>query len=165
MEYVKVGHIVNTFGIRGELKVECLTDFPEIRFKKQQELYIKKDNKYNSVIVKNMRQHKGMLLVLFEGLENINLVEKYKECDIYINKEAVHILPIGEYYYFELEGCQVYNNNSFIGTVSDVEEGYQTVLRIRNEEREVLVPYVDAFIRNVDINQKRIDVNLIEGFL
>ena len=49
--------------------------------------------------------------------------------------------------------------------MSDVEEGYQTVLRIRNEEREVLVPYVDAFIRNVDISHKRIDVNLIEGFL
>lgn len=165
MEYIKVGHIVNTFGIRGELKVESLSDFAEIRYKPDQELYIKKDNKYNSVIVKSMRQHKGFLLVLFKGLENINLVQQYKGCDIYIHRDNIHALPIGEYYYFELAGCDVYSNNMKIGNVTDVEDGYQTILRISTDDKEVLVPYVPAFIKNVDISHKRIDINVIEGML
>ncbi|MBE6104695.1 MAG: ribosome maturation factor RimM, partial [Erysipelotrichaceae bacterium] len=89
MEYIKVGHIVNTFGIRGALKVESLSDFTELRFRPDQELFIKKGNNYDSVIVRSVREHKGFLLVLFKGLENINLVEKYKDCDIYIHRRYI----------------------------------------------------------------------------
>ena len=165
MEYIKVGVIVNTFGLRGELKVESLTDFPEIRFKVGQELFIHYQNKYVSVIVHSMRQHKNFYLVSFEGLQDINLVEQYKGCVLYIHRTAVHVLPVGEYYYFELNGCDVYDRNAFIGKVEKVESGYQTILRIKSGDKEILVPYVDAFIHNVDVANKRIDVELIEGFL
>ncbi len=165
MEYIKVGNIVNTFGLKGELKVKSLTEFAEIRFKKGQQLYIEKDHEFEIVIVKNMRWHKEFLLVLFEGLEDINLVEKYKGCDIYISKEDVHALPVGQYYYFELQGCNVYENNKCIGTVTSVEDGYQTLLRINIGEKEVLIPYVEAFIQNVDVAQKRIDINSIQGLV
>jgi 16S rRNA processing protein RimM len=166
MELVKIGIIVNTFGIRGELKINPLTDFAEKRFKADQQLYICKDEKFEPVVVKSFRMHKGFALVLFHGLENINLVEKYKNCEIFIAKDDVHKLNKGEYYYFELKGCAVYSDNKFIGTVSGVDSGYQTILRIGNDEgKQVLIPYVDAFIKNVNIENKRIDVNVIEGML
>ena len=165
MEYVKVGHIVNTFGIRGELKVESLSDFTELRFRVDQELFIKKGSNYDSVIVKSVREHKGFLLVLFRGLENINLVEKYKDCDIYIHRRYVQALPVGEYYFFELAGCDVYHDNMKIGNVTEVEDGYQTVLRITTDDKEFLLPYVPAFIKNVDVPNKRIDIDVIEGML
>ena len=165
MQYIKVGTIVNTFGLRGEVKVKSLTEFPEIRFKADQQLYIDYSNDFVVVFVKSIRWHKENLLVLFKDLEDINLVEKYKGCDIYINRDDVHTLPAGQYYYFELTGCDVYENNKCIGVVSSVEDGYQTLLRIKTDEKEVLVPYVPAFIENVDVTAKRIDISSIEGLL
>ena len=166
MEFVKIGIIVNTFGIRGELKIKQLTDFTEKRFKPDQQLYICREEKFEPVVVKSFRMHKSFALVLFHNLENINLVEKYKDCEIFIAKDEVHKLNKGEYYYFELKGCSVYSDNQFIGTVSGVDSGYQTILRVGDDQgRQVLIPYVDAFIKNVSIENKRIDVNVIEGML
>ncbi len=165
MEYVRVGEIVNTFGIRGELKVMSCTDFPEERFKKGSELHILYQNEYIPVTVLRYRQHKGMALLTFASLEDINLVEKYKGCELFVKKEYIKPLTDGSYYFFELMGCSVYSDNRCIGSVSSVEDGYQTLLRVDNGEKEVLIPYVDAFIKNVDIEAKRIDINVIEGLL
>jgi len=165
MEFIKIGFIVNTFGIRGELKIRPLTDFTEQRFKEKQELYILKDEKYEPVIVNSFRMHKGFALVQFKELENINLVEKYKDCEIFIAKDQIHRLSKGQYYYFELKGCSVYYDNKYIGTVSAVDSGYQTILRITSDDKEVLIPYVSAFIKDVNIDNKRIDVDVIEGML
>ncbi len=165
MEKINIGHIVNTFGLKGELKVESYTDFPKKRFEKGQKLLIEQNGKFIEVICKNMRIHKDYLLVQFEGLEDINLVEKYKDCDIYISKEYIHQLNSGEYYFFELKGCSVYQNEEKIGEVIGVEEGYQTVIRIKIGQKETLVPFVPAFIKKVNVEEKRIDVELIEGFI
>ncbi len=163
MKYIKVGFIVNTFGLRGELKVESLTDFPERRFRHDQELYIRYEEKYVPVILDTVREHKGFLLLRFRGLDNINLVEKFKNCELFISRDDIQALENGHYYYFELRGCQVYENNCLIGTVKTVEGDYQPLLRIETETEDVLVPYVPAFIRSVSIPDKRIDVSLIEG--
>ena len=165
MEYVKIGKVVNTFGLKGELKIESMTDFVEERFRKGQQLYIDSKEGFKEVSVLRKREHKGFLLVTFKDLEDINLVEQFKGYFIYIAKDRIHELPAGQYYYFQLKGCSVYDQNNFIGTVENVEDGYQTILRIRTEDKEILVPYVDAFIKGVDVGNKRIDVNLIEGFL
>ena len=96
---------------------------------------------------------------------DINLVEKYKNCDIFISKDDIPLLSKGQYYFFQLKGCQVYHDNQFIGLVKSVESGYQTILRIQNKDKEVLIPYVDSFIKSVDIDSNRIDVDVIEGML
>lgn len=165
MEYIRVGNIVNTFGIKGELKVKSLSDFENDRFKKDQQLYIKYHNDYLAVIVNSYRVHKGFILVSFKGMLDINLVEKYKNCDIFISKDDIPLLSKGQYYFFQLKGCQVYHDNQFIGLVKSVESGYQTILRIQNKDKEVLIPYVDSFIKSVDIDSNRIDVDVIEGML
>ena len=165
MEYIKIGKVVNTFGLKGELKIESYTDFPNERFRKGQILHIDSAEGFQQVTVLRKREHKGFLLVSFQGLEDINLVEKFKGYLVYISKDRIHELPAGQYYYFQLKGCSVHDQNHFIGTVENVESGYQTILRIRTDEKEILVPYVDAFVKDVDVSNKRIDVNLIEGFL
>ena len=65
MEYIRVGNIVNTFGIKGELKVKSLSDFENERFKKDQQLYIKYHNDYLAVIVNSYRIHKGFILSVY----------------------------------------------------------------------------------------------------
>jgi len=165
MEYVRVGNIVNTFGIKGELKVKSHSDFDDIRFKVSQQLYVKYLEVFEPVVVKSYRTHKGFILISFFDKQDINLVEKYKGCDIFIKKDDVHTLSEGVYYFFELENCSVYYNNQKIGYVSAVEDGYQTILRIDMENKEVLIPFVDRFIKEVNVSDKRIDIDIIEGLL
>ena len=75
MDYVLIGKIINTFGIRGELKVNSYTDFAKERFKKGSTVYV--GEKHLPFTVKGYREHKGFLLVSFKDHEDINLVEKY----------------------------------------------------------------------------------------
>lgn len=165
MEYLQVGKIINTFGIKGELKIDSMTDFPKERFRKDNELYIFFENRYQKVVSGGFREYKGFILFKIRDCNDINLVEKYKGSDIFVDRSSIHKLDEGQFYFFQLKQCDVYADDRYIGKVSDVEEGYQTIIRIKTEEKEILIPYVKAFIKNVDMDSKRIDINLIEGLL
>ncbi|MBO4918550.1 MAG: 16S rRNA processing protein RimM [Erysipelotrichaceae bacterium] len=166
MEFVEIGKIVNTFGIRGELKVAAYTDFVSERFKKGSVVYVSEE--HVPFTVKSFKEHKGFLLVLFQDNEDINLVEKYKNALIYKAKEDIKPLKKGEYFFSDLIGLDVYVDNELKGRVLKVEEGIRSNnLRIRKEEdgKECLVPFLPVFIENVDLEKKRIDVVKMEGLL
>ncbi len=96
-------------------------------------------------------------------------MEQYKECEIFIEESSRTKLPEGEYYRSELEGLSVYTEDrELIGMVKAVEEtnGANNYLRIvSQDEKEVLVPYVKAFISSVDPEQKQIIIRRVEGLL
>lgn len=164
MEFVKIGKIINTFGIKGELKVDLYTDFPDIRFKKDSIVYIGEDKL--PFVMKNHKNHKGFELIQFKDNEDINLVEKYKNMFIYKNKDDIHSLDEGEYYFSELRDLDVYVEDSKVGKVLKVEEGISSnYLRVKTNDAEKLVPFLPAFIENVDLDNKRIDIKKIEGLL
>ncbi|MCD8028258.1 MAG: ribosome maturation factor RimM [Erysipelotrichaceae bacterium] len=164
MEKVKIGKIVNTHGIKGELKVKSLTDFPEERFEKGNKVTIRYQNHDIDMEVLKHRYHKGHILVTFKDYEDINLVEKYKGCDLYSEKDP-SLLDEGEYYVDDLIGCQVYNYNNYIGDVSDVQlYDHHDILVVQGKQK-IMIPYVEAFVKEEDIDHKRIDVELIEGFI
>lgn len=168
MEYIKIGKIVNTFGIKGELKIISFTDFDEERFGKGNMIYILCDDKYLPFTIASFRYHKQNILISFENMNDINLVEKYKNLDIYVNVKDIHHLAEGEYYFFELKDLDVYNmDNKLIGKVLKVEEGLaHNNLRIElNDGKKCLVPYVKAFIHKVDLEQNKIWIKTIEGLL
>ena len=164
MEYVLIGRIVNTHGIKGELKVESYTDFVKERYQKGSAVYV--GEKHLPFTVKSFREHKGFILVLFEGNEDINLVEKYKNEYIYKADEDIAPLKDGEYYFRDLRGLDVYVNGKKTGTVINVEEGSRyNYLRIRTDDEEKLVPYLKQFVLNVDLENKKIDIVDMEGLL
>ena len=80
MNYYHVGKIVNTHGIRGEVRVVPITDFVDDRFQNGKQLFIEKNHDYIPVTVEKARPHKGMELVKFEGLDNINDVQTFRDC-------------------------------------------------------------------------------------
>lgn len=165
MEFIKVGRIVNTFGIKGELKVKSFTDFPELRFAKEATVYLEQKEE---LIIENHRIHKNMHLIKLKDLDNINDVLKYKDHDLYIKKSQTTKLPAGEYYFYELKDLEVYDkNNNFLGIVKNVESGLaNNVLRIKQEDgKEFLVPYVKSFIKDVNLTKKKIIIHVIEGLL
>lgn len=160
MEYVVIGKIVNTFGIKGELKVESHTDFLSERFKKDSTIYIGEN--HEALKVASYRMHKVFVMLSLVGLDNINLVLKYK--DMYIYKSCDDIKPLGdgEYYFKDLINLDVYLDDKQVGKCINVEEGKAyNFLRIKkDDDKECLVPNLPVFIKNVDLANSRI--NLID---
>ena len=168
MKYLLVGEIVSTHGIKGEVKVNIVTDDLS-RFDKGNSLYVKKNNEYQKIIVDGFRVHKNMGLLMFNNIKNINDCLEYVKCELFINPDEVDALEEGEYYYDDLIGLKVVDIvlNEEIGVVSDVVEVPQgCILRIRKKNgKNALVPYVEEFIKNVDIEKGIIEIESIEGLL
>lgn len=160
MELLQVGRVVNTFGIKGELKILSDSDFIEDRFKVGSKLIIGDDEE---ITITSFRMHKGNVLVRFNDLNDINEVEKYKNKDLFVNRENLEPLEDG-YYLFQLEDLAVYEDGKEIGKVIEVLKPAQTVLRIKLADREIMIPFVDAFVESVDLDNKIINVTMIEGF-
>ena len=164
MEFVCIGKIANTFGIKGELKVAYETDFVSERFKRCSSIYIGEDK--IPFVVKSYRIHKNFLLLTLKDNEDINLVEKYKNCYIYKSKDDIKPLKKGEYYFSDLKDLDVYIDNELVGKVLRVEEGISSnYLRILKQDKEYLVPFLPNFIENVDLDNSRIDIKKMEGLL
>lgn len=162
-EKIRVGRIVKGFGIKGEVKVKIFTDFPEKRFKSKKILYIERDAGFLDVTIESVRYHQEHALVKFIGYPDLTSVEPLAQSDVYVDKssidtkEAVH--------YFQLMNMEVYDDSDkLIGIVSDVmETPAHAILRIKTEAKDVLIPYVDAFILKVDTKKNRINVKWMEG--
>lgn len=162
MKYLEVGKIVTTHGIKGEVKVQVITD-NLTRFNKDNILYV--GNQKEKIIVDNSRFQKNMILLAFNNITNINDVLKYVGQVLYVDVDEVR--DEDEIYYDDLIDCDVYVSEEKIGIVEDVIEVPQgEILKIlKNDQTYALVPYVDEFIVDVDIIEKKIIIDPIEGLL
>lgn len=163
---IEIGKIINTHGIKGELKIISSSDFEEERFAVGNSVNIQFGKELIPMEVASFRRHKGCLLVAFKDLMNINFVEKYKGCVISVDSDELQELDEDEVYFYQLIDCKVIDeeNNELGSVVEIIETAAHDILRIRNDEgKEVLIPYVDAFIVDVDVDEKVIVVHLIEG--
>ncbi len=167
MEWIKIGALIKPFGLKGEMKVFSMTDFSEIRFRKGNTIYLEIDNEMTAFKIASFKVHKNQPIISFEKHLDINLIEKYSKKELFIKKEDLHHLNKDEYYVFELKGLTVVDqNNTNIGTVIDVEPtGAHSILRIKTADKDVLIPYVPSFIKDVNLNENKIIVNVIEGLL
>lgn len=162
MNYYRIGKILNTHGLKGDLKVMVITDFE--RFYKGANVYLYYKDEYIKLTVKDKSEYPPHILVRFEGLEDINLVEKYKGSELFISEEDQKPLEEGEYYFHELIGLDAYNDRAdFRGKVIDVREvpqGYLLVIKKENG-KNALVPFRDEFILRV--TKERVIIKEIEG--
>ncbi|MEN2369935.1 ribosome maturation factor RimM [Leuconostoc lactis] len=166
--YFKVGTIVNTHGIRGEVKILAITDFADERFKKGAELQVETKDGFVPFKVKSSRLHKNMWLVLFEGVNNINDIEKYKTQDVYVYGDARETLGDDEYYYDEIIDSRVCDlDGNDIGVVSEImTTGANDVWVVqRPGKKDALIPMIDDVVKNVDVDNKRITIDALEGLL
>ncbi len=163
---VNVGKIVNVHGIKGEVKVLSQSDFTAERFQPGNELLIQSGTEENIVKIKTYRVHKNFHLLQFEGLENINLVEKYKGADVFQEIEQVEIeLAEHEYYYHDIIGCTVFNDGEPIGRVTDIIETGANDVWVVKGSKEHLIPYIEDVVKTVDIDNKTIEIEAMDGLL
>lgn len=142
-EYYRVGKLVNTHGVRGEMRVIVTTDFPDERFVVGQQLYID-DAAKTPVVINSVRQHKGFTLVTFENYTDINQVLPFKTHDLLVADEDLQPLDDGEYYYRDLIGLTVIDqDNQVLGKVSEIlSPGANDVWVIpRKGKSDILLPF------------------------
>lgn len=165
---LKIGKIVNTHGIKGEVKVKRITDFEE-RFAVGNTIYVEKgQDEYDALIISHHRLHKNMDLLQFESYDNINDIEHMKGSVLYIKKEQLTELNEGEYYYYEIIGCMVETlDGELIGEIDHIlAPGANDVWVVKTAQgKEILIPYIDHVVKNVDISAKKVIIDPMEGLL
>jgi 16S rRNA processing protein RimM len=163
-----VGKIVNTHGIRGELKIISETDFPE-RFDVGSELVIvDAQNNQTQVKVQSSRLHKNMYIVKFDKYDNINDVEKYKGTLLKIEAKYQEPLEEGEYYYNEIIGCKVITEEGQeLGLITEIlTPGANDVWVVSlPNNKQLLLPVIDQVVLEVDVPAKIVRIHLMEGLL
>lgn len=164
MEYIYIGKIVNTHGIKGELRIISDFEYKDRVFKKGFNLYIGKDKIKEEI--NSYRHHKEFEMVTFIEYNNINQVLKYLKEDVYILKEDLN-LNEDEYLEKELIGFSVIENEEKVGEVIDITKTSPTnkIMEITYKGKRVLLPYHKDFILKLDLQNKKIEVKLIEGMI
>ncbi|MBY0021550.1 16S rRNA processing protein RimM [Paenibacillus jamilae] len=165
-----VGKIVNTHGIRGELKILTTTDFLEDRFAKGSELMIfpADDKAPIPVTVETARFQKNMVIVKFKEYHNINDVEKYKGTLLKVSAERLGELEENEFYFHEVVGMEVVTEDGTdLGVVKEIlTPGANDVWVVQMPKgKELLLPYIEDVILDVNVREKRVTVRLMEGLL
>lgn len=174
MRWLNVGKIVNTHGLKGEVRVKSVTDFPERRYKPGNQLmFFSSDGKKQfPVTVRSHRTHKQFDLIRFEEFDSIDEVEKLKGGFLKISENQLtrdEELNEHEYYYHEIIGCKVYSEEGdLIGTVTEIlSPGANDVWVVQSEENDKLyyIPFIEPVVKKVDVDKKEITIHVMEGLI
>lgn len=165
-----VGKIVNTHGVRGEVRVISKTDFPEQRYATGNKLFIQLPSQSEplEVTISAHRVHKQFDLLKFEGYENINEVEAFKGLILKAPEDQLDALGDHEFYYHEIIGCQVVSDEGeTIGKVKEIlSPGANDVWVVqRKGQKDALIPYIESVVKSVDVENKQITIHLMEGLI
>jgi len=164
MEYIYIGKIVNTHGIKGELRILSDFEYKNRVFQKGFNLYIGKDKIKEEI--NTYRHHKEFEMVTFNEYNNINQVLKYLKENVYVLKEDLN-LKDDEYLEKELIGFDVIEEDEVVGKVINIEKTSPTnkIMEINYKGKRLLIPYHTDFILKLDLQNKKIEVKLIEGMI
>ena len=161
-----VGQIVNTHGLRGDVKVKAFTSAPE-DFEDFETLLIQGEGE-KKFKVENVRYVKGLVLLKFEGIDDINVAEKFKNREIYRLRADYGTLEEGEHFIVDLIGLDVIDEHQgHVGTIKDVStNGAQNLYVVAREGKpDFYIPVVKAFVKKVSIEDGFVKVSLIEGMI
>lgn len=160
MEKIKVGKIINTHGIKGELKIQA-TGVES--FDRDISYFI--GNDLEKVYVNSSRFHKGFYIVKLKDFDNINDVLKFKAKDIFIDIKDLKELNNDEFYIKDLIGLDVKDQDAnYIGKLADVlEYDVNDVYIVETSDGEISIPAVEEFIIEINIKEKYIIAKIIEG--
>lgn len=164
-DLLQIGVITSTHGIRGEVKVFPTTDDNK-RFKKLKDCFIEFRGEMLPVKANGCKFFKNMVILKFEGIDNINDVEKYKQCKLYVDRAHAVKLEKDEYFIADLIGISVYREDgSLLGELSEViQTGANDVYVVTGEDgKELLLPAIAECVLEVKIDEKKMTVHVMKG--
>lgn len=163
MEKIKIGKIVNTVGLKGEVKVYNYSDSIEI-YETIESIYVED----RLTVIENIRAQKNMVILKLEGADDRNAAEALRGKELYITEDDLPELPEGQYYVRDLIGMSVTEEDgNLLGHVTDVlQNTAQDIFEVESENgKKLLIPKVDQFVLDIDAEKREITVRLIEGML
>ena len=164
-QFFRVGVITTTHGIRGEVKVFPTTD-DAARFHKGLELILDNGKMRRELTVESVKFFKQMVILKFRGLDSINDVEQFRQCDLFVSRENAVPLKEGEYYLADLLDMKVCEEDgNELGVIIDIlETGANSVYVVKTQSgEELLLPNIPDCIRRVDVEQAVMTVHVLEG--
>ena len=158
MKFIKIGKIVNTHGIKGELRIISDFKYKDKVFVKDFNIYIGPDKIKEKIT--SYRKHKQFDMICLASYININEVLKYKGLYVFIDKSDLKLAP-NSYLNEDIIGLDVIVLNNNIGKITDVIKNVKGELLVINNK--ILVPYYDVFVKKIDIDNNKIYLNYIDG--
>ena len=165
MDFLEIGKIINTHGLKGEVKVSAWTDFPE-DFASLSYALTKHGGEEKRLEISGVKYQKNNIIVKFREINSIEEAQSYKNAVLYVPKEELPELPENVYYIAELIDCDVFSEEGGkIGVLCDVfSTGSNDVYDIKRENaKNLLVPIIDGVVKSVDTQNKRIVIKIPEG--
>jgi 16S rRNA processing protein RimM len=159
MDYLYIGYVSGTHGIKGELKIKSNFWYKDKVFVKDKYLYLGKN--HEKMIINNYRPHKEFDMVLLNDYQNINDVLKYIGSNVYVLRKDLE-LDKGEYTESDLIGMEVIDNDKLIGHITEIRYLTKSKKIIVIEDNKLL-PFEKEFIKSVDLENKKVYINSIEG--
>lgn len=166
-DLLQVGAITQTHGIRGEVKVFPTTDDAK-RFKKLKEVILDTGKEQVTLEIESVKFFKQFVILKFKGFDNINDIERYKGKNLFVTRENAVKLKRDEYFIADLIGLKVYDEDEqYLGTLTNViETGANDVYEVTFEDgKEVLFPAIKQCILDVDMENRKMKVHIMEGLL
>lgn len=167
-KYLEIGQIVNTFGIKGMVKVKPFTENTKKRYDNLKKVYIKNKNERKEYEIEEVKYYKEMVLIKFKGIETIEEAEKFRNSYLLINREDEEPLEEGTYYIVDMLGLEVYTDeNERLGILDDIfNSGSSDIYVVKNElGKQILLPAIKDVIKNIDMENRKITVHLIKGLI
>ena len=167
MEYIEIGQIVNTNGLKGVVKINPFTDDVN-KFDNLEYIYIQLKAELKKVKIEQVRYNKNQVLLKLEGIDSIEEAEKLRNFYIKIEKESQEELGEDTYYIIDLIGLDVYSEkNEYLGKIEDVfPTGSNDVYVVKdNLGKQILIPAIADVVKKVDLNNRKMIINLIPGLL
>ena len=164
---LRVGVITSPHGIKGEVKVFPTTDDAK-RFKELKKVILDTGKVYIPMEIEHVKFFKNMVILKFKGYDNINEIEKYKSRDLLITRDQAVDLAPDEYFITDLIGLAVVSDQGVeLGTLKDVlETGANDVYVVAMKDgKELMLPAIGDCILNVDLEQRRMEVHVLEGLM
>lgn len=154
-DLIRVGVIINTFGVKGEVKI-----YPDIDYFDELERVFIEGKEYK---IEKLREQKDIIIAKFEGIDDINQIEHLKNSEVMIALEDRPELPEGKHYVGDLLGLEVITEDGqVLGTLDNI---YNTGANDIYEVGEILLPATDEVIKQIDMENKKIIVHLLKGLI
>ena len=165
-QYLKVGVISSTHGIRGEVKVFPTTDSPQ-RFDTLKNVILETGKQQIPLEIAGVKYFKQFVIVKFKGIDNINDIEKYRGMELFVSREDAVELEDDEFYIADLIGMKVVTENEELGVLKDImETGANDVYVIDTQKYgELLLPAIHDCILDIDVENDVMTVHLLDGLV
>lgn len=161
----QLGEVIKTHGLKGEVNISLEVDFPD-EYQNLESVFLEQQGKLVPFFIDTIQINNGKGLVKFEDIDSIDDAKTLIKSKLYLPLSFLPELENGQYYFHDLVGCEVFEEKSKLGVVKEVIDlnGNQ-LLTVDSNGKEILIPLKDEILKEVDIDARRVNVNLPDGLL